>query len=888
MRFNILKEKKYKMEETKQFGKIYDINADEYENVDIDTAEFSVRINNRLRNAGIETIGDLLKCTYSRLANLNGFGVKCFKEIYEYLEKLQMEVGFVRENEKVIEYHALPKEFYENSDLIIKGDFSFILGEEETRELLNKYKEAQWLIGSELAKECVDNPKYAEVLRKEFYNYSKATVYAQKAIDDLPCGRKKKRAVYFINACSSVSSGKIELQNRNKSLSESLEEYIKANAKELLNDNSVLSKFVKACTYDFKRLTTHFFEKIRENKRTYEIIRQRVVGNTLEQVGIEFAVTRERVRQIEKKVSQSFINWVKRNSIILKIVADEDGRCVLIPSVFDIYLLEYADIFRYLLKINEGEFYNVFYDKELDLFVIGDKTLIAKAQEYVEELPEQFNVALFNELVERGFIENNLPKELVCRIIEENYKKTGDVYHCSRLTFGKIYADVLKKHYQRGIWVYNDSELDEFRKHVREDYGDIKLPKHNRALASRISAIGILYGRGIYGPKKDKYLSNELANKIHEFICESESPIFLTNTLYSMFEEELISEGVHNKYYLQGILKELFSGEFIFRRDYVSKDCNLTSVYSEIVKFIEKAMYPVTKQQIVEAFPGVTEIVINISINDPDIINLFGVYMHSNKIKLNADDRNYIKNSIEKFFDKNDFIHCKDIFERIQCDNPILLLNNGIYQAFGLYSVIEYLYRDQMEFSRPYIGKKGVKITRTFEQLHDMVLESEIIELSDIMSVARENHFQVNSILEFADSCNSTHLLINDSELAELHYIGITEEIAKEIEQIIIEEISETKLITDLCCIPRFRALNVPWTKWLVYSVLLKWSSELEVTVTSAIFRQAQPIVAIKGSLKEIDVSKLGNRDTDPYMPDNLDNIDDLISNIILQEIEVE
>lgn len=876
------------MEETKQFGKIYNINADEYENVDIDTVDFSVRVNNRLHNAGIETIRDLLKCTHSRLANLNGFGVRCFKEIYEYLERLQSATEFVKENAKIIEYQALPKVFYEKIDLIIKGDFTFISDEEETSELFNKYKEAQWLVGSELARECVDNPKYVDVLRKEFYDFSKAIVYAQKAINDLPCSRRKKKAVYFIDACSSMGSGKIELQNKNRSSNESLEEYIKANAKELLINDSAVSKFVKACTYDFNRLTTYFFEKIRENTRTYEIIKKRATGNTLEQVGIEFAVTRERVRQIEKKVSQSFINWVKHNSIILKIVADEDGSCVLMPSVFDIYLLENAEVFRYLLKINEGEFHSIFYDKELDLFVIGDEFLIEKAREYVEELPEQFNFTVFNELIERGFIEKNLPKELVCRVIEESYKKTGDIYHCSRLTFGKIYADVLKKHYQRGIKVYNDTELNEFRKLVREDYGDIKLPKNNRALASRISAIGILCGRGIYGPKKDKYLSTELENRIHEFICESECPIFLTNTLYSMFEEELISEGVHNKYYLQGILKELFSDEFIFRRDYVSKDSNLTSLYSEIVRFIEKAMYPVTKQQIIEAFPGVTEIVINISINDPDIINLFGVYMHSNKIKLNADDRDYIKNLIENFFDKDDFIHCKDIFELIQRDNPTMLLNNGIYQAFGLYSVIEYLFRNEMEFSRPYIGKKGIKITRTFEQLHEMVLEREVIELADIMSVARENHFQVNSILEFANSCNSTHLLINDSELAKLCYIGITEEIAKEIEKIIVEEISETKLITDLCCIPRFRILNVPWTKWLIYSVLLKWSSELEVTVTSAIFRQAQPIVAIKGRLRETDVSKLGNRDTDPYMPDNLENIDDLISNIILQEIEVE
>lgn len=876
------------MEEMRQFYEIYNISTEEYENINIDNAEFSVRVSNRLHRAGINTIGALLKCTHNRLAELNGFGAGCFKEIYDYLKKIQSATVHVEQNIKSVKKTVLPKSFFENADLIAVGDFSFDFND-ENKELLEKYKYAQWLLGSELATDCIENPKYMEVLSRELCGFSEGIVRAQKVINNLPYGRSGKKVINYINACSSMSTGKTDLQDKNRYPNETLEEYIKANAKELLNEHSPMSRFVKICTYDVNGLANSFFEELRKNERTFEIIKQRSTGQTLEQVGSEYAVTRERVRQIEKKASQRFVNWVKHNSIILKIVADEGGNCVLLPSVFDVHLSKYAEVFRYLLKINEEDFSNVFYDKALDLFVVGNESLILKAQEYVEEMPEKFNDEQFNKLLEIGLIERELPKELVRRTVEENYKKTGDIYHCSRLTLGKIYADVLEKHYQKGIWVYNDAELEEFRKYVREDFGDIKLSDNNRALVGRIAAVGILCGRGIYGPKKKNYISDELSNRIHQYICESESPIFLTNTLYSMFEEELVSEGVYNKYHLQGILKELFGDEFVFRRDYVSKDGKLTSVYSEIVGFIEKSVYPVTKQQIVEAFPGVTEIVINISTSDPEIINLFGVYVHSNKIKLNVADKDYIRKSIEELLDKNDFIHCKNIYEYIQRDNPTILFNNGIYQAFGLYSIIEYLFREDMEFSRPYVGKKGIKITRTFEQLQEMVIESETIELSDIMSVARENHFQINSILEFANSCNETHLLINDRELAELSYIGITEQDAKEIERIIVEEVSETRYIADLCCTHKFRRLNVPWTNWLIYSVLLKWSNELEVTVTSTTFRQAQPVVAIKGKLKGIDVSKLGNSEVaESYMPDDLENIDDLISDILFEEIEVE
>ena len=71
------------MAEQRKFCELYHINAEEYQNVDIDDILFSVRVNNRLHREGIETVGALLNCTYERLAGLSGFGAGCFKEIYD-------------------------------------------------------------------------------------------------------------------------------------------------------------------------------------------------------------------------------------------------------------------------------------------------------------------------------------------------------------------------------------------------------------------------------------------------------------------------------------------------------------------------------------------------------------------------------------------------------------------------------------------------------------------------------------------------------------------------------------------------------------------------------------------------------------------------------------
>lgn len=871
------------MDETMTFYEMYELNIEEYENIDIDTIEFSVRVNNRLHRGNINTVGALLRCTKKDLAGLNGFGAGCFKEIHDFCSNLSSENKKTMHTSKK---RVISENIYGQRHKIVRGDFSYVPENDEEKECLLEYEEAFNNLGIDLVSSCIENPCYIIELEKILGQFTRSVLLVNEYINAIPNGRRKKKAKLLIDACTYTMVGREGLLNKLKDEEETVENYIRANANELSSSGSELTLFAKDCTYDLYAMVEKLFDEIKKNERAFEIVRLRAEGQTLEQVGFEFSVTRERIRQIEKKVSIKVINWLKRFSVLKKLVAELDGEDVLTSSVFDTYFHEYAIMIEHFLKVYEDEIKNFVYDKGLDVFVVGNMDVIADVQTYVEELPAQFNEKELEDIIKKGYEVYGYSKELLKRAIEADYNKTGDVYHRSRLTLGKVYADILTKYYKTGIWVYSDSELEGFRKHIKEDYGDIKLPENNRAFVARIASVGILCGRGTYGPKKTQYISDELAQKIHTYISESESPIFLTNTIYNVFEEELKREDITNKYYLQGILRELYGDEFVFRRDYVSKDGNLTSVYSEIVGFIERSAYPVTKQQIVDAFPGVTEIVINISISDPDIINLFGVYIHSNKLQFEKQDVDYLMSSITSLTKTVDVIHCKDLYDYVQRDNPTLLINSGIYQAFGLYSVIEFLFKDIMEFSRPYIGKKGAVITRTFDQLHEMVEESDVIALADVVSVARENHFQINSILEFANSCNETHLLINDKELAAINYTGINDEIAKQVESCIVNEITGTMYISDIQCTHKFSKVNVPWTNWLIYSIILKWSTQLDVAVTSTTFRQAQPIIALKGRL-EMDEIESNVNTSDVYVPDNLDDIDALISDIIIDEIEV-
>ena len=78
--------------------------------------------------------------------------------------------------------------------------------------------------------------------------------------------------------------------------------------------------------------------------------------------------------------------------------------------------------------------------------------------------------------------------------------------------------------------------------------------------------------------------------------------------------------------------------------------------------------------------------------------------------------------------------------------------------------------------------------------MKEVVQASDIMEIADISSYARENYHQINSILDFLDSCNETHFLINDSEIASVDIIGITEENVDDIEVFWIKKLVQRYL----------------------------------------------------------------------------------------------
>lgn len=867
------------------FYERYALITDEYENVPVSTLPFSVRVINRFMGNGITTVAALLKTSPSILMKLKGFGRNCLDEVEAFCEKLKDD-NTISFSQNMVVKTAPSSLFFQYRNEIAMGDFSPFESCELTEQeevLLHRYKEAYDILGEELSFDCIaSTEKVVPVIEMltDYHNRMKRHLEIWNLAMSLPNSRKFNKSHGYINAFTLDEGERSSLKSMCSSEESSLLSLASTDKTDDAASYILLKRFFKWCAFDLNNEINDLFANLYSNERMRVVVQMRAKKQTLEQIGSILGITRERVRQIEAKAKRMFTRLHSRIRIVSKISAERNGDNVLTPVEIGEYCGQNVTELLFLLQSYESANYT--YDRQLDVFILGDDSIRGRVQNYIETLPDIVKANQLQTILTEAAEEADIPAEMLEKAFLDSYRLTGEVYHRYRLSLATIYERVLEAYYPNGFKAYDTNEIKAFREIIAQEYGDVGLPENDRALTSRVASICILCGRGIYRLKKKDYLPKHLANKICDYIENNENSIFLMNTIFSVFEEELVAVGIDNKYFLQGVLHELFGDKFVFRRDYISKDADVTSVYSAVVDFIKKSNYPVAKALIQEAFPGITEIVINLSISDPNIINYFGEYLHASKLNILPHEKEYLYKVVETLVSDGEAHHGRELFDIISNENPEILTRNAALYPFSAYSIVEHLFRDVFQFSRPYVATNGIEIGRPAERLHDLIYSSAEITVSEISEFARDNHFQIQSLLDYTNSCNDEFLLVNSDLMMRIDRTGVNEEVAAAVDTIIAESISETTLVKNLSIWADLPTVKVPWTEWLIYSIINKWGKKTLAATSSNQFRLSVPIVAPIGNYdpeayKDIDK---GNESVS-FVADNLDDMDSLLEEIM-------
>ncbi|MDR2535909.1 MAG: HAD-IA family hydrolase [Treponema sp.] len=613
----------------------------------------SVRSTNALNHAGINTIKKMLDTNVQSLYNISNLGKKSVEEILDWKERI--------------------------ADFLLYKDEHTLVSAGEIQERIQKLTGEFHRIPSErLNKPIYDYLNaYYGVGSKNIIARSQEILDTIKTIDELP----------------SVFD---QISRTNQGTNDFL-----VILGVLATDLRSIVKNMLQCIYT-----------IPKNKRFLDILQQRHTGMTLQKIADQTGLTRERIRQLQTKGIDSFIKQLCSMTIDIFafINAEKSGAYILTTDEALDYFsaIEHVEILLFVAQI-EGisDFFK--YDKHFDVFFhTGKIQNLDSIIENVAKLPYIIEKDQRYAILLKISDALQLPIKLVMIEFDYIYTLFSKVYHRGALILEQVYDYILEVYYPKGIKLYDDTTISQFRKKVIDVCGDIELPKHNRAIDARLANVAVLCDRGSYIHPSHIRIDQRLIEEISAFIKDSPREVFSINEIFEIFKSKLlIQSNIHNRYFLQGMLKHYLSSQFFFTRYTISKKEG-TNLIEEIEEFI-RMKGEVHKSEIFEEYAGITDIMISIRVNNSrNLINIGkGWYIHANRLHIEKKDYR-IRNVIEKYT-KDIPISSRKVLELLWLSHPDFLSRNSITNHEKLFSILRYMFDGEFIFSRPYIARLGTK-----------------------------------------------------------------------------------------------------------------------------------------------------------------------------------
>ena len=595
-----------------------------------------------------------------------------------------------------------------------------------------------------------------------------------------------------------------------------------------------------------KELYKHCYQHVNKNLvpnslwETYvAVVNMRAEDKTLQYVGDNFSITRERVRQIERKYIRLFKDYFAKNNILAIIRSLIDNPLLISNDDIQRLFPEYTKMFKYLLELKDDD--NVYYIEEIDKFYFQDEYDWYKyINDYSETMPEYLHKQDVKSYVDE--IQNLLLNKKILidyydceRILLNNYKQKGDVYTKSAMSSAVRIKQVLLKYFNHSYNAYDESFIKKFRQCYISMFNE-DFAYSDRAISALIAKISILVGRGLYILADKILISEELSDKIYDFIMTNDREVYLTNNLYSIFEEEFKSEGIINKYYMFGALKQRLSDKLYFRKDYISKTDSGNSCYNDISNFVKKSQRVVDYEEIKLEFQGVTDCVVLSALSQESILNYRKKYVHVDTFDFEQKDIDFLKDSLINFLKDNEIHHVDDLFAFIKLTNKQLLDKFFLEDYFGLYSLLEYLFSDMLELKRPYIANKGIVIDNQLDRINEFVNSFDELDIQSLLDFVYDNRLKLYSIMDYVNSLPN-YIFKNENAITLLEKSNINKYNVELVENLILKAMgSQDFIFADKLTFYSIMPKEVKWNPWLLYSALNKLGTKLKAISSSNVF----------------------------------------------------
>ena len=596
---------------------------------------------------------------------------------------------------------------------------------------------------------------------------------------------------------------------------------------------------------------------------------------TLEQVGQKFNLTRERARQIETRGIERFVNNKKFNKFCNSIIL----HCGNAFYFTEEDLLENNLDVSFIRKVYPQILGNCFNEK----FYFYDSKCPLILEKYIETLPDMSltdelanNIKLFFEEQFKGLNSGEIQDWIL-----NNYHHYSKYSFRNKLKHNKVVILIMKKYFSDGIDLNDEESILSIIKYAKDEY-DYELTDSIRSIKAIIQNTCIPCGRGrrIYN-EQSIILSENLSEKILNFICKYKSDAVPISGIYDIFEDDLNEIGIMNRYSLQDVLKRSFSDKYnkIITRDYVLES-ESSSIYDEIELYISNSSHLVTIEELKENFPGITNGILQSVTDKTNILNMNGYYVNIQSFNITTDEKKTLFDLINEKTNNGVQQHSKFLFDSIKQKISGFFNRIGLNHYLQFYSLVEKLFKSNFNFQRPFIGNKKVNIITCEELLLNNVIKKGEVTLKEFKELSHTVGYYLDGYIEYVKKYVCQIIFKNQHTIISVEKIDLKNFDEDKLDLILHRFIGELDykalyLFTSYWELPD---IGIKWNEWVLYSIILKYSKQFDVVTTSKIMKNAIPVIIKKGFklsesiIHEIESRKIENNELDDVLDfDELD-----------------
>lgn len=598
--------------------------------------------------------------------------------------------------------------------------------------------------------------------------------------------------------------------------------------------DSVLSLLVESTT---KYLYNNMYELINLKKRDLVILEGRSKGVTLEQLGQQLSLTRERVRQIELKLIRKSKPILIRDMDYLKFY-DQGGYYISYNNLKKIYG-NMVDIFIYMS--------NNKYDQDLELLELDNS--ISKLKEIIEnelgkddrEYYNQSELDEFNNyIIEKHDIFNTDYKMISFKILCGLLKRKGIYYFKSNPNLGLQYEIILKNHFFEfeGLEI---STIDEFKDAFYDIFNDDSIyEKNSRSIISRVvdNKNIVLIGRGLYkyADIKEDIVSKDVLNQMYEII-RSKLQVYISY-LYDRFKKQLYPQ-IKNRYELHSLLKITFTDLF-FSKDIVGTYPNPRINFENIIVDYSLGTNGLIDLNIIkDELPEVTGAMVDIQMNEIKNMIFIGgkKYMNIDFLISNIDEFEEISKTVDEDLNNNMPVRISKLFDYFNQLAPIMVKKNKINNSFFSYNLFKYQYEDKYYFDYPYIKKHGDTSKSTnFNAVFDSLKKFNGFRISDVKKIAKDLQIVIFSMNNWLNQLyKNGYMRLNDEIVYKKEAVindFASQLYSTRIEKLLLYYLSDNETINlnnfNYDLIPQIKK---PWNKHLLAHIIINLSDSIEVLI---------------------------------------------------------